>query len=261
MVAVNLAVAEGRATYVDCDVEEPNGRLFLNPEDVQEITVSTPLPQFDANKCTGCRKCVDFCRFHALIFIKEKPMIFPEVCHSCGGCALVCPEGAVSEAPKEVGTIEIGSHDSVRVITGVLNPGEASGIPIIRHALKQAEDGLTIIDCPPGSACSVMECVTNADYCILVAEPTAFGFHNFQMVYELTSLLGKPCGVVINKMDLPYAPLEQFCQAHDLPILDRLPYDPNVAALISQGKVICECDTILNGRFQTLLTRIGGGAV
>ena len=28
MVAVNLAVAAENATYIDCDVEEPNGRLF-----------------------------------------------------------------------------------------------------------------------------------------------------------------------------------------------------------------------------------------
>ncbi len=86
----------------------------------------------------------------------------------------------------------------MKTVTGILNPGEASGIPVIREALKQAE-GLTIIDGPPGSACSVMESVMDADFCILVAEPTAFGFHNFQMVYELVTLLGRKCGVIINK--------------------------------------------------------------
>ncbi len=259
MVAVNLAVAAGQATYIDCDVEEPNGRLFLKPENVQQSPVHTLLPSFDAEKCTGCRKCVDFCRFHALIYIKEKPMIFPEVCHSCGGCAMVCPEGAISEQPNPVGIIQTGYHGDIRVITGELNPGEASGIPIIRDALKLADDNLTVIDCPPGSACSVMECVTNADYCILVAEPTAFGFHNFQMVYELATLLKKPCGVVINKMDAPYAPLEQFCKEHSLPILDRLPYDPQVASLASRGEIIAEHNTILNSRFQSILAGIGGG--
>ena len=53
------------------------------------------------------------------------------------------------------------------------------------------KEGVNIVDCPPGSACSVNESIGDADYCILVAEPTSFGFHNFKMVYELVNLLGK----------------------------------------------------------------------
>ena len=131
-VAVNLAAAAVKATYIDCDVEEPNGRLFWKPEEVHSTPVCTLLPDFDAEKCTGCRKCVDFCRFHALLYIKGKPMLFPEVCHSCGGCMLVCPEGAIHEAPKQIGVLEEGRHGDVKVVTGVLNPGEASGTPLIR---------------------------------------------------------------------------------------------------------------------------------
>lgn len=257
LVAVNLAAAAKTAVYIDCDVEEPNGRLFLKPEETEEITVSALLPDFDAKACTGCKKCVQFCRFHALMYIKEKPMVFPEVCHSCGGCALVCPQGAVTEKPSPVGTLEIGYHGSLRVVTGILNPGEASGVPVIREALKQAE-GLTIIDCPPGSACSVMESIQDADYCILVAEPTAFGFHNFKMVYELAALLGKRCGVVINKEDAPYEPLEQFCQDNDLKILLRIPYEPGIAAWAADGALILEKDVRIRRIFAGLLQKIGG---
>ncbi len=257
MVAVNLAAAAGKATYIDCDVEEPNGRLFLKPQNVQQTAVCALLPAFDAEKCTGCKKCVAFCRFHALMYVKEKPVVFPEVCHSCGGCALVCPEGAVAETEKPIGMLETGMAGSVRVVTGILNPGEASGVPIIRAALRQAE-GLTIIDCPPGSACSVMESVMDADYCILVAEPTAFGFHNFQMVCELTALLHKPCGVVINKQHSPYPPLEDFCRAHQLPILARIPYDPAIAALAAHGQLACQHNAAASELFARLLTQIGG---
>ncbi len=183
LVAVNLAAAAGRGTYIDCDVEEPNGRLFLKPRDIQEQAVCALLPAFDADACTGCRACVDFCRFHALMYLRQAPVVFPEVCHSCGGCALVCPAGAVSEVPKPVGKLEIGTSGDLRVVTGVLNPGEASGVPVIREALRQAQ-GLTVIDCPPGSACSVMESIMDVDYCLQVAEPTAFGFHNFRMVCQ-----------------------------------------------------------------------------
>lgn len=257
LIAVNLAAAAGSGTYIDCDVEEPNGRLFLKPEHVRTKTVSTLLPDFDADKCTGCKKCVEFCRFHALIYIKEKPMVFSEVCHSCGGCQLVCPEGAVNETLKPVGVLEIGSRGKLRVVTGILNPGEASGIPVIRQALKQAE-GLTVIDCPPGSACSVMESVMDADYCLLTAEPTAFGLHNFRMVHELVTLLGKKCGVVINKQDAPYKPLEQFCEEKGLEVLAAIPYDPQIAAWAADGRIISEQSERIRSMFRKLLDKIGG---
>ena len=128
---------------------------------------------------------------------------------------------------------------------------------MIREALKKAE-GLTIIDCPPGSACSVMESVMDADFCILVAEPTAFGFHNFQMVFQLVSLLGKKCGVVINKQEAPWEPLERFCQDQGLPILARIPYDPQIAAMASDGRIVAREDPRLREMFSHILHTIGG---
>lgn len=256
-VAVNLAAAAGESTYIDCDVEEPNGRLFWKPEEVQTAPVCVTLPEFDASKCTGCKKCVRFCRFHALIYIKEKPMVFSEVCHSCGGCSLVCPENAIGEAQKQIGVLETGSHENIRVITGVLNPGEASGIPIIRQALHRA-DGLTVIDCPPGSACSVMESIQSATYCVLVVEPTAFGFANFKMVHELASLLQKPCGVVINKQTEPYAPLERYCEENNLPVLDRIPYDPVLGKLLAENTIAAQVLPEYRQRFQAIVRQIGG---
>ena len=257
MIAVNLAAAAKRATYIDCDVEEPNGRLFLKPQEVSSMPVSILLPDFDAEKCSGCRKCVDFCRFHALLYIKEKPMIFGEACHSCGGCMLVCPEKAIREEPKPIGVLETGRHKNIKVVTGILNPGEASGVPVIKEALKQAE-GTTIIDCPPGSACSVMESVMDADFCVLVAEPTAFGFHNFQMVYELATLLHKKCGVVINKEETPYEPLMQFCREKQIPVLAEIPYQQELASLISAGELVSERVASVKEQFESLLQKIGG---
>lgn len=257
MAAVNLAAAAENASYIDCDVEEPNGRLFLKPENVQKTQVCTLLPEFDLEKCTGCKKCVEFCRFHALMHVRGKTMVFPEVCHSCGGCKLVCPEHAITEKEKPVGRLEIGTRGSIRVITGVLNLGEASGIPVIRKALKEAE-GLTIIDCPPGSACSVMESIIDADFCILVAEPTAFGFHNFKMVYELASLLGKKCGVILNKETEPYQPLEEFCRQTGMPVLAKIPYHPEFAECIAKGTLITERFPEEKERFRAILEQIGG---
>ena len=122
-ISVNLAYSIGNAAYVDCDVEEPNGALFLKPQNIREVSVSQWIPSFDPIKCTGCRECVKHCRFNALICIRKKPMVFPEVCHSCGLCTMVCPENAISEEPRPLGHLEIGQSGSVKVITGVLNPG------------------------------------------------------------------------------------------------------------------------------------------
>ena len=258
-VASNLAASLGQAVYVDCDVEEPNGRLFLKPQNVLETVVSQKVPSFDPLKCTGCRKCVDLCKFNALIYIKGTPKLFTEVCHSCGLCALACPEEAITEADRPVGHIEKGSHGNTQVITGILNPGEASGVRVIQAALEEAKGDKVIIDCPPGSACSVQESIGNADFCILTAEPTAFGFHNFQMVYELVQLLGKPCGVVINKMEQAFEPLENFCREHQIPVLMRIPYRSDLAQWISQGELACEKDPNLREEFLSMAKRIGGG--
>ena len=184
-------------------------------------------------------------------------MVFSEVCHSCGGCMLVCPEDAITEKPKPIGMLEVGSHGKIKVVTGILNSGEATGVPIIREALKLAE-GMTIIDCPPGSACSVMESVMDADYCLLVVEPTAFGFHNFRMVHELVTLLKKKCGLVINKQEEPYEPLELFCKEKHLPILARIPYDLRIGTLAADGQIVAETDKDFRCLFDDLLRRIGG---
>jgi len=241
-IAVNLSFAAGRSTYADCDVEEPNGRLFFKPENTKEEVINTLVPVFDADKCNACRKCVDFCRFNALAFIKEKPVLFPSVCHSCGGCVLVCRKKAITEERRAIGMVESGISGQVHVITGVLNPGEISGVPVIKKVLDIAErrEEFTVIDCPPGSGCAVMESVMDADYCILVAEPTAFGLHNLKMVYDLVTTLGKNCGVVINREEDEYEPLEQFCKEEKLQILQRIPYMEELALIGAKAEIAAE---------------------
>jgi MinD superfamily P-loop ATPase len=219
-VSVNLAAAVPSSTYIDCDVEEPNGRLFFRPENIQTDTISVLVPVFDASLCDGCRKCVDFCKFNALVYIKEKPLVFPGVCHSCGGCLLVCPNGAVSEAKRFIGVVETGTSESAAV------------------------------------GCAVLESVSESDYCVLVAEPTAFGLHNFAMVLELVRLLGKPCGVVINKTEGPYRELEQYCAAHHVNILCRIPCSTELAALGAKALIAARENEEMAAMFRRLSDKI-----
>lgn len=254
-VSVNLSVTAPQALYVDYDVEEPNGHLFLKPEAVSTSKVVKRLPVFDAEKCTGCRACLDFCRFNALAYIKDKPMVFKDVCHSCGGCELICKHGAVSEEAVEIGHIDVGMHNHVEVASGFLNIGEASGIAIIQGLLRHADaykgDNI-VIDCPPGSACSVVESIQDADYCILVAEPTVFGAHNFEMVHELVTIMNKPCGVVINKAEEGNTLMDDICAEKGLKVIAKIPYRKETARAGANGQIAVEIDAHLREVFADL---------
>ena len=255
-VSCNLASAIGKSAYIDCDVEEPNGHLFFKPEKVRSQDVCVKLPQIIADKCNQCRKCTDFCHFNALAFIKEKPMLFRGVCHSCGGCKIVCPNYAIVEKDYPIGVIHTGKHRSVTVRSGMMNMGEESGVPIIRELLKNLPCKDNVIDCPPGSACTVMESIKDADYCVIVAEPSVFGVHNFQMVYELVKILKKPFGVVINKADGQVNPMQELCEKLKLPVLEQIPFDREIAAQNAAGNIAYETNERAKEIFDRLYSKI-----
>lgn len=238
LVSVNLAASAKQSTYIDCDVEEPNGHLFFKPKNIKSEKISIKIPIADETLCNGCRMCVDFCKFNALAYIKNKLIVFDDVCHSCGGCVLLCPQKALSERDKIIGEIHKGVSENVKVITGILNIGEASGVPIIKKLLNNCENNqITFIDCPPGSACIVMESIKDADYCVLVAEPTLFGVHNFSMVYELVRLFKKPHGVVLNKCLEGENPAEKFCIENNIKILGKILFDNELGKLNSNALI------------------------
>lgn len=258
LVSVNLAATSKESIYIDCDVEEPNGHLFFKPEGIREKEISVKIPKVDEEICNGCRKCVDFCKFNALAYIKNKLIVFDEVCHSCGGCILVCPEKALTEREKVIGKVQKGTSEQVDIYTGILNTGEATGVPIIKRLLEdnlQANKQI-IIDCPPGSACIVMESIKDADYCILVAEPTLFGVHNLNMVYQLVKLFNKPFGVVLNKCLEEENPAERFCLEKNIKILGHIPFDTKLGILNSNAEIAVYKDKKYRDIFSSLLKTV-----
>lgn len=257
-VSVNLAASSQKACYIDCDVEEPNGHLFLKPQESVKKDVTVKIPVIDNDKCNGCRTCINFCKFNALAYVGNKIKVFENVCHSCGGCALLCPQKAISEKNKSIGVIEQGKSQNVDVLTGILNTGEASGVPIIKELIDRIDKktDLTIIDCPPGSACVVMESIKEADYCVLVAEPTQFGTHNLAMVYELVKLFNKPFGVVLNKCIDDENPSEEFCIKNDVSILQKIPFDNKLGKINSNGLIVSREMAKYKDIFSKLLKKI-----
>ena len=257
LISVNLARAIGDAHYIDCDIEEPNGHLFFNPNIQNTENITVKLPVIDHDKCTACRKCVDICRFNALAMIGNKVKVFDMICHSCGACSLLCPEKAITEIDNRIGYIQHGMSKNVKVSSGFMDIGIANGIPLIKNLLKESKDSKeSVIDCPPGSACSVMESIQNADYCILVAEPSIFGAHNLQMVYDLVKMFKKKHGVVLNKIMDGINPSEDFCKQHSLPIIASIPFDQDIAKTNSNGEIIVETDTKYKVLFDQIFLKI-----
>ncbi|MBC3899643.1 4Fe-4S binding protein [Acetobacterium malicum] len=257
LVSVNLAAVAKDSVYVDCDVEEPNGHLYFKPTEIETETVAIKIPIVDEDLCLGCRKCVDFCKFNALAAIVNKLLVFDDICHSCGGCIMLCPSNALTEKDKVIGEIKTGISEEVKVISGILNTGEASGIPIIKDLMKKTanEKRMTLIDCPPGSACIVMESIQDADYCILVAEPTVFGLHNLQLVLQLVKLFNKPYGVVINKCMESENLIQTFCIENKIKVLSKIPFESDLGAINSDGEIAAKSEKY-NGLFSELLQAV-----
>lgn len=259
LTSVNLAALAKESLYIDCDVEEPNGHLFFKPVDLVEREVTVKIPFVDGQLCNGCRRCVEFCKFNALAYTNERLIIFEDICHSCGGCLMVCPEDALREKEKPIGKVQRGFSEGVAVHTGILNTGQPSGIPIINKLLddmKGPSDLMTFIDCSPGSSCLVMDSIKEADYCILVAEPTLFGAHNLYMVYELVNLFKKPFGLVLNKDMGEENPSEDFALEKNIKVLGRIPFDKELGKLNSNGEIAVRRSEKYKNIFSGLLDRV-----
>ncbi len=241
-VAVNLALSLHNVQFLDCDVEEPNAHLFLNPEIHSQNVATIPIPQVDEALCDFCGKCREICAYNAIAVFPGKEntrggvLVFPHLCHGCGGCSLFCPRSAISEIPREIGSIEQGYSGDIEFIHGKLNIGEIMSPPLIRQVKAYTNSEKTvIIDSPPGTSCPVIGSVRGSDFCILVTEPTPFGLYDMTLAVEVLEKLRIPFGVVINRSTIGNRSVDEYCRIKNIPILMRIPFDREIASLYSQG--------------------------
>ena len=239
LVATSLALSlidNNKIQLLDCDVEEPNANILLHLALSQRKRVYVPIPKVDETNCTYCGKCAEICAYNALAVIKEKVLVFPELCHGCGACSYLCPESAITEEGREVGVVERGDSGNLELIQGKINVGEAMAPPVIREVKKYIEPAnIVIIDVPPGTSCPVVEAVEGSDFCLLVTEPTPFGLNDLLLAVEVVRKLGISCGVVVNRIGIGGEEVEQYCLQEGIPILSRIPLDRNIARLYSEG--------------------------
>lgn len=260
-VAANLAYVASRdghtVAYLDCDVEEPNGALFLKPAITEREPVHVSIPAVEETQCTNCGLCGVLCQYSAIVPIKGKVLIFPELCHGCGGCWLVCGSGALSESRRSTGRLETGNANGIRFIQGILDIGQAMSPPVIRAVKAAAPDaGLVVIDAPPGTSCPVIESVRDSDYVLLVTEPTPFGLNDLKLAVEMVRVLGLPFGVVINRAGTSASDTHAWCEHEQIPILVEIPDDRHVAEAYSRGEMVCEAIPEYLPVFSRLLQRI-----
>ncbi len=257
-IATSLAVSlESGTQILDCDVEEPNAHLFLNPLIDKTEPITTPVPEIDKDKCNLCGKCAEICEFKAIVVIAKTLLTFHELCHSCGGCMAVCPENAITEVERELGTLQIGHRDNLTFADGKLRIGEAMAPPLIKKVRSCKDpDRVTIIDAPPGTSCPVITAMADTDFVLLVTEPTPFGLHDLKLAVGAVNILGIPAGLVVNRSDMGDDKVREYAESVNLPILMEIPFDRKIAEAYSRGALLVDIMPEFKENFIQLYKRI-----
>ena len=261
-IATSLAlclVSNGEVHYVDCDVEAPNGHIFLKPQITHQSNAVIRIPVINKDICSLCGRCVEVCQFHALAKIGKTIMTFPQLCHGCGSCTINCPEHAIDELANPIGVIESGVTAHGLIFSqGHLNISEPMATPIIRQLKRtiSVNDSIVVLDAPPGASCSVVETLRNVDFVLLVSEPTPFGVHDLKQMMGIVTEMGIPAGVIINREKSSFSPLEDLCSDFHVPILMHIPFDRQIAAGLAEGQSLIEINPNYSQRLQDVYHQI-----
>ncbi|MFH0921833.1 MAG: ATP-binding protein [Fibrobacterota bacterium] len=260
-VAVNLAWVAGaldqKVRLLDCDVEAPNCHLFLHPKVSSQQDCKVTVPVIDKMLCDLCGRCAKVCRFRALVSLPGEILLEPTLCHNCGACKLVCPKLAITVKGRAIGIIEDGLAGTVRFRRGLLAVGEAKSPPLIKRVkADMPENILTIIDCPPGTACPAYEAVKGSDYALLVAEPTSFGLHDLAMATAMVKAAEVPFGVVVNRHEEDNDLIRNYCNNNTIPLLAEIPDTRAFAEMISKGWILAQCRSDIRDLYLALFKRL-----
>jgi MinD superfamily P-loop ATPase len=244
--STNLAsflAEEHQVVLVDLDVEEPNSGLFINADLIHEEDKFKMVPDWIEDKCTFCGICQKVCNFHAVIQMGKMIMVFPELCHGCYACSELCPAAALPMIPKKMGKLKHFQNENLHFVESRLDIGEEQAVPLIKQTQKYIgqqfnDEFIKLYDAPPGTSCPVIESTKNADYVILITEPTPFGLHDLKLAVETMKELKKEFGVVVNRFGIGNEAVINYCEEENIEVLAKIPNDRRIAELYSQGKLI-----------------------
>ncbi|PLW95466.1 MAG: (4Fe-4S)-binding protein [Marinilabiliales bacterium] len=250
-----------KVSFADCDVEEPNADLFLKGIEKNAESVYQNLPVIDTEACTFCGKCHEYCAFNAIMFIGDLKYInvSSDLCHDCGACLYSCKFDAISETKKELGKVKVLQSDNGNIIVeGLTNIGVYSGVRVIKSAVKQLENqGVEILDAPPGTSCPFVTTTSYADYVILVTEPTWFGLNDLKLAVDVVKGMKKPFGVVINRAGDGEDPVSEYLREEGIDLLAKIPFDRRIATWYSEGKIPVLESSDLHRTFYSIQQKLG----
>lgn len=263
-VATNLfwVARESRmpVTLVDCDAEEPNVAEFFSGKEQFTNGVFQQVPVIDTERCTFCGKCFEYCNYHAIVFLPQNSFIqvIPDLCHDCGACIYACNAEAITEEPKLLGNVKAFSFNGhALLIESRSEVGVYSPVSVIKKAIKEADHkSLTLMDSPPGISCPFIATIDQADFVILVTEPTPFGLHDLKLSAATVSQMKKPFGVVINRAGLGNHEMYDWLEKNKIPLLLEIPFDKEIARIYSEGKILTKENSTYQEIFWNLLNRI-----
>lgn len=246
LLSTNLSVflsKQMKVVLTDLDVEEPNCSVFVGGTLSSVSSAYKMIPHWQASTCIMCGKCSENCNFHAVIRLGPEIMVFKELCHSCFACSELCPTASLPMEKHQIGEISHIEDVNISFIEGKLNIGEEQAVPLIKQTQNFSQkfhyaSGIEIIDCPPGSSCPVIAAIKNADFVILITEPTPFGLHDLKVAVETAKMLNKKIGIVINRDGIGNDDVENYCREFHIGILGKIKYDRRIASLYAQGEIV-----------------------
>ncbi|MDY6958704.1 MAG: (4Fe-4S)-binding protein, partial [Halobacteriota archaeon] len=205
--------------------------------------------------------------FNSLFVVRRDPdrdvkgdiMTFPNLCHGCKGCSIVCCEDAITYERREMGTLKKCNAQGIDFIYGELNVGEPMAVPVIKAVKNNINNKKTVlIDSPPGTSCPAINSIYGSDFCLLVTEPTPFGLYDMKLMVGVLRELDIPFGVIINRAGIGDEGVYEYCRSEDIEILLEIPYDRRIAELYATGSTFTDKLDDWNEKFSELLDKIEG---
>lgn len=245
LVATNLFYVLQQQKYqtalVDCDAEEPNDMVFFNGEILKSVDVTQKVPVIDESKCTFCGKCQEYCNYNAIFILPPAKIIkvIEDLCHGCGACSVACTDNAISEKDVSLGTVScFNNKEEATIIEAKMRVGVYSPVSVIKEAIKDAgNNGIILLDSPPGTSCPFIQTVDTADYVVLVTEPTPFGLSDLKQSVETLKTLNKNYGIIINRAGLGNNAIYTYLKEEGIPLLMEIPFDKTIASHYSKGEL------------------------
>jgi len=267
MLSSSLAILFSQNNYkvaaVDCDVDAPNLAIWLNEfqgwNKTKKIS-TTEKPIIDYKKCIGCGLCVENCQFGALRMENNKPVLNDFICEGCGACEILCPQKAIKLKPIKNGEIKMKkTRYGFRIITGQLYPGETGSGKIVSEIKKQAEKlvyDLMVLDSSPGTGCPVIAALQDANFVVLVTEPTLSGLSDLERVLAVVNYFKIPYRLVINKWDINKRFSQKIENKFKNKILGKISYDKKIFKAISNLTPIMETDLKAKGEIKIIFENL-----